>query len=71
MKLILKDSASMQFLNSQNVNIEKLDIQANHNPYIIIKGEKSKNITIRSINPGDKIKTVIGEETDKKTINIL
>jgi polygalacturonase len=71
MKLILKDSASMQFLNSQNVNIEKLDIQASHNPYIIIKGEKSKNITIRSINPGDKIKTVIGEETDKKTINIL
>jgi len=71
MKLILKDSSSMQFLNSQGVNIEKLDIQASHNPYIIIKGDKSKNITVRSINPGDKIKIIVGEETDKKTINIL
>jgi polygalacturonase len=70
MKLIQKDSLTMQFMNSQNVNIEELNITENQNSYITINGEKSNNIIIKSINPGKNIKTIIGNEVDGKTINI-
>ncbi|MGD0342558.1 MAG: hypothetical protein ABSA76_12710, partial [Bacteroidales bacterium] len=71
MKLIPKDSAALQFINSQNVNIEKLNVPGSQDPLIIIKGEKSKNITIRFTEPGKKTRTVIGDEVDAKTIQVL
>jgi polygalacturonase len=70
MKLIQKDSLTMQFINSQNVNIEELSIPENQNSYITVNGEKSKDIIIKCINPGKNIKTIIGNEADGKTINI-
>jgi polygalacturonase len=70
MKLIQKDSIAMQFINSQDVDIEKLNLPENQSSYVTINGEKSKNITIKCINPGKKIKTIIGNEVDRKTINI-
>jgi polygalacturonase len=70
MKLIQKDSISMQFINSQNVNIEKLNVPENQDSYFTINGEKSKNITIKIIHPGKNIKTVIGNEVDRNTIYI-
>ena len=71
MRLITKNLPALQFINNLNVDIEKLDIPKNQNPCIDIKGEKSKNITIRSINPADANKAVIGDEVDAGTIKIL
>jgi polygalacturonase len=70
MKLIQKDSIFMQFINSQNVNIEKLNVPENQDSYFTINGEKSKNITIKFLHPGKNIKTVIGNEVDRNTIYI-
>jgi DNA sulfur modification protein DndE len=70
MKLILEDSSSLQFINSQNIDIEKLDITGNPQPSVAINGGKSKNITIKYINPGKTIKTVIGNEVDRKTLYV-
>jgi len=71
MRLITKNLPALSLINNLNVNIEKLDVVKNQNPYIDIKGEKSKNITIRSINPGNANSAVIGNEVDAGTINIL
>jgi polygalacturonase len=71
MRLITKNLPALRFINSLNVDIEKLDVPKNQNPYIDIKGEKSKNIIIRSINPGDENRAVIGDEVDAETIKIL
>jgi polygalacturonase len=71
LRLITKNFPVLSFINSLNVNIEKLDVQKNQNPYIDIKGEKSKNITIRPIKPVGEKSTVISKEVDAKTIKIL
>lgn len=71
MRLITKNLPALNFINSLNVNIEKLDVAENQKPYIDIKGKKSTNITIRSVNSGNKNKAVIGDEVDNRTISIL
>ena len=71
MRLITKNLPALSFINSLNVNIEKLDVAENQKPYIDIKGKKSTNITIRSVNSGNKNKAVIGDEVDNRTISIL
>ncbi|MCU0474218.1 MAG: hypothetical protein MUC93_12790 [Bacteroidales bacterium] len=38
---------------------------------IVIKGEKSKHITIRSDNSGIKKRAIIGDEADSGTIKIF
>jgi len=71
MRLITKNLPALSFINSLNVNIEKLDVAENQKPYIDIKGKKSTNISIRSVNSGNKNKAVIGDEVDNRTISIL
>jgi polygalacturonase len=71
MRLITKNLPVFRFLNSQNVNIENLDVPKNQNPYAEIKGEKSKNIVITTKNSGEEGIAVIGEEVDSKTIKIF
>lgn len=71
MRLITKNLPALSFINSLNVNIEKLDVAENQKPYIDIKGKKSTNITIRSVNSGNKNKAIIGDEVDNRTISIL
>jgi len=71
MRLRTKNLPAMRFINSLNVGIEKLDVPKNQNPSIVIKGEKSKNIIIRSINPGIENRAEIGNEVDTGTIKIL
>ena len=71
MRLITKNSPVLHFINSLNVDIDKLDILNNRDSSIDIQGEKSKNITIRSINPGEANKVVIGKGVDSKSIKIF
>ena len=71
MRLITKNLPALSFINSLNVNIEKLDVAENQKPYIDIKGKKSTNISIRSVNSGNKNNAVIGDEVDNRTISIL
>jgi len=71
LKLITKNMPVLRIINSMNVNIEKLDVPKNQNPYIDIKGEKSKNIIIRSVNAENGNKAIIGNEVDMVTIKIL
>jgi polygalacturonase len=71
MRLITKNLPAFHFLNSQNVDIEKLDVPKNQNSYIDIKGEKSKNITIRTKNSRKEGIAVIGKEVDSGTIKVL
>jgi len=71
MRLVTKKLPVLSFTNTQNVEIEKLDIPKTKNKYIYINGEKSKNITIRSVNPGSVGDALIGDETERSTIKIL
>jgi polygalacturonase len=70
LRLIVKKMPALSFINSMNVDIQKLDIPDSQDPYIDIRGNKSKNIVIRSIKPADENSVVIGKEVDKKTIKV-
>jgi hypothetical protein len=71
MRLITKNFPALNFLNSRNVVIDKLDIPNIQNPYVEIKGEKSNNITIRKVKSGDKGTANISNEVNKESISIL
>jgi hypothetical protein len=71
MRLITKNIPSLSFMNSRNVVIDKLDVPFSKNPYIDIKGDKSKYITIRTINSGEKGNAIVGNEVDAGTIKIF
>jgi polygalacturonase len=71
MRLITKNLPILDINNSQNIDIEKLDIQVNQNSAINIKGKKSRDITIRLTNPSETGNNVIGDEVDAGTIKIL
>ena len=71
MRLITKNIPSLSFINSRNVVIDKLDVPNSKNPYIDIKGDKSKYITIRTINSGEKGNAIVGNEVDAGTIKIF
>jgi len=71
LRLVTKNLPVLHFINSLNIGIEKLDVPKTRNADIEIKGEKSKNITIRSVYPGDVNRTIIGNEVNAGTINIL
>jgi hypothetical protein len=61
----------LRFLNCTDINIEGLDVSGNGNPYIDIRGDKTKNINVRSVRPIDKESAVIGDEVEKGTVKIL
>ena len=71
LRLVTKNLPVLHFINSLNIAIEKLDVPKNQDAYVEINGEKSKNITIRSVNPADAKRNIIGNEVDAKTITIL
>jgi polygalacturonase len=71
MRLITKNLPALRFMNSMNVEIEKLDIANTRDSGIDIQGEKSKNITIRSINPMGANRALIGDKVDAKSIKIF
>jgi hypothetical protein len=71
LRLIIKHLPLMHFKNSMNVEIDKLDVPENQNANIKIEGAGSKNITIRTLNPGSIKKSIIGNEVDTTTIKIL
>jgi polygalacturonase len=71
LRLVTKNLPVLHFNNSLNVKIEKLDIPDNKDSSIDIQGKKSKNITIRSINPGELRKVLIGKEVDAESIKIF
>jgi polygalacturonase len=69
-QLIVKSTPVLRFLNSKNVNIEKFAIPENQYPLIEIRGERSKNFSIRPVNAKDLRIFEAGEEVDKTTIRI-
>ena len=71
MRLMTKVFPALHFLNSQNVDIDKLDVPNSQNPFIDIKGGKSKYITIKPVNSGGNERAVLGKEVDAGTIKIL
>ncbi len=71
MRLVTKKLPVLSFTNTLNVEIEKLDVPKNENKYIYINGRKSKNITIRSVNPGSEGDALIDNEAERGTIKIL
>jgi hypothetical protein len=71
MRLISKKMPAFFLLNSQNVDIERLNLPQSQNPKIEIKGKKTKNITIRLIESGSEKSAVIGHEVDSSTVRIL
>jgi polygalacturonase len=70
LKLVTENSPVLRFLNSKNVNIEGLDIKESGDALIDIRGNKSKSITIRSVNNKRPV-SVFGEEVDRSSIKIL
>ena len=71
MELITKNLPVLNISNSQNIEIEELDIPANQNPSININGGKTRNITIRLTKPAGSGISVLGDEVDDETIKIL
>lgn len=71
MRLITKDPAIMTIINSRNIDIQMLDIPEGEQYFIDLKGKRSSDINIRSVNKGQKIKAVISDEADNTTIKIL
>jgi hypothetical protein len=67
----VKNKPVMWFLNSSNVNLEKLNIPESQNPYIYIRGAKSKNFSIRTINTNNQRLFQAGDEVEKTTIRIF
>jgi len=53
------------------LDIEKLNVPENQNPYIDIKGAVSKNITIRTDNTLNENRVIIGKEVNRATIQII
>jgi len=70
LKLVTGNFPVLRFLNSKNVNIEGLDIGGSGDTLIDIRGNKSGNITITTIN-NKQPASVIGEEVDRSTVKIL
>jgi polygalacturonase len=71
MRLITRNSTSLNIRNSRNIDIDKLDLPVDQSYPINIKGEKSENITIRMTRSGNISKAVIGDEVKAGTIKIL
>jgi polygalacturonase len=71
LRLITKNYPAFNIINSQNINIELLDVPKNENPYVNIQGEKSKEITIRSADPIEMSRVTTGKEVTTGTIKIL
>lgn len=71
LQLVIKNPPILYFKNSMNVAIEKLDVPKNQNANVEIEGERSKNITIRTINPGSIKMSIAGNKVDTTTIKIL
>jgi len=71
LRLRTQKMPAIRLVNSMNVNIEKLNVPENQNPYIDIKGAVSKNITIRTENTLNENRVIIGKEVNRATIQII
>jgi len=70
LKLVTGNFPVLRFLNSKNVNIEGLDIGGSGDTLIDIRGNKSGNITITTVD-NKQPASVIGEEVDRSSVKIL
>jgi polygalacturonase len=70
LNLYTETGPAMCFINSEKIDIEGLNLSGNTDTCIDIRGEKSKEINIQSVNLIDEKKIVIGENADKASIII-
>jgi polygalacturonase len=70
MRLISKNMPSLFFMNSGNVEIERLNLPQSQNSRIEIYGKKTKNISIKLVEPGSEKGVVIGQEVDPGSVRI-
>jgi polygalacturonase len=72
LRLATESLPVIRIMNSKNIKIEDLDVQNKADSYQFeIKGNKTENIYIHSVKkPGEK-STLIGEEVNKSTVEIL
>jgi polygalacturonase len=71
LRLTTGNMPALRFMNSCNIKIEDLVVDGSGNPLVDIKGNKSKDIVIRSSGKTRKITANISDEVDKSTIKIL
>lgn len=71
LRLRTQKMPAIRLVNSMNVDIEKLNVPENQNPYIDIKGAVSKNITIRPENTLNENRVIIGKEVNRASIQII
>jgi polygalacturonase len=72
LRLATESLPVIRIMNSKNIKIEDLDVQNKADSYQFeIKGNKTENIYIHAVKkPGEK-STLIGEEVNKSTVEIL
>lgn len=70
LRLIVKSTPVLRFINSKNVVAEKIDIPESQYPYIDIRGEKSKNFSVRTNGNNNQRIFEAGDEVEKATIRI-
>jgi hypothetical protein len=70
LRLVTKGLTPVNIENSQNIDIQNLDITATKNSLINIKGVKTKEISIRFSRPEQILKALIGSEVDGRSIKI-
>lgn len=70
LRLNTRKLPAISIMNSMNVDLEKLDFPENQNQLIDIRGEISKNISIRLVKTMNGDKVIIGKEVNKGTIKI-
>jgi polygalacturonase len=68
--LITKERRAVDIENSRNIDIQNILINGPKESYINIRGEKSKQITIRFPGPEQLLKAIIAPEADSSTIKI-
>jgi len=71
LNLVTQDGPVLRFINSCNVDIEGLDVTGTNDTCIDIRGEKSRDITIKSLKPVNENSVIISDKVDKSTITIL
>jgi polygalacturonase len=71
LRLRTQKMPAIRLVNSMNVDIEKINVPENQNPFIDIKGADSKNITIRPENTLNENRVIIGKEVNRASIKII
>jgi|WetSurMetagenome_2_1015567.scaffolds.fasta_scaffold34434_2 hypothetical protein len=68
--LVTETGPVLCFINSGDINIEGLDASGNIDTCVDIRGEKSKNINIKSISALSNKHIAVGHDVDRSTIKI-